>query len=56
MAVKRPVPEHPELPVKIQVPVMVLLLTAPFSVRTLLAPPGNAVEMIKPKEPVTWPL
>ena len=54
--VKFPLPLHPGMPVRVQVPAMVLLLTVPCRVSTLLVAPGNNVEMVMVNVPVTLPL
>jgi hypothetical protein len=53
--VKLPEPVQPLLPVKVQVPVMVLpFATVPFSFREL--PDGDPDCTVMPKLPFTWPL
>ena len=54
--VKLPEPPHCAVaPVKVQVPVIVLPFTLPCRVNTLFSV-GNVVEMVRPNEPVTFPL
>ena len=49
-----PLPLQPELPARIQVPEMVLLLTVPVSVSVL--PPGDPDSTLIPTCPETFPL
>ena len=58
LIVKVPCPLHPDTPVSVQFPEMVLPVTAPLvRVRTFcVAPPENSVVMVIPNVPVTFPL
>jgi len=55
LRVKFPLPEQPETPVRVQVPVMVFPLTVPERVRRLLVV-GNMVVTVIPNVPITVPL
>jgi hypothetical protein len=52
--VKVPFPVHPPLPVRVQVPEMVLPLAVPFSASVL--PEGSPDRTFMPKLPLTFPL
>jgi len=51
-----PFPEHPVPPIRVQLPDIVLPVTVPWRVRTLLVAPGNIVVMVISNVPVTLPL
>src|SRR5580700_10322392 len=56
LMVKFPLPLHPMLPLRVQVPVMVLPFTAPCRASWLFVPVEDVVEMFIPNVPVTLPL